>query len=285
MMDERQEELASLHALGLLDGPEREQFVAELGRNPELRKRVAELRQAAAALAHLAPEADPPPALRDRVLASAAARDRGLPVVELKRPIRTASVVPFPTWIPWLAAACIGVAALWSGKLYVGAQSENGSLREQQRISQLALDQARLQLDIAKQRLGESGREIAILATKLKAEADLAHFKISTLASMLGNSPAALAVAVWDPEQEEGVLTVSKLPALAAEKDYQLWVIDTHYDSPVSGGVFGVDPATGQAHVVFKADKPVNSIAKFAVSLERKGGSPKPEGPIVLISE
>jgi anti-sigma-K factor RskA len=123
------------------------------------------------------------------------------------------------------------------------------------------------------------------LATKLKAEADLAHFNISTLASMLGNSPAALAVAVWDPEQEEGVLTVSKLPALAAEKDYQLWVIDTHYDSPVSGGVFGVDPATGQAHVVFKADKPVNSIAKFAVSLERKGGSPKPEGPIVLISE
>jgi anti-sigma-K factor RskA len=285
MMDERQEELASLHALGLLEGAEREAFVAELGRNPELRARVAQLRQAAAALAHLAPEADPPAALRERVLASAAARNRGLPAVDLGRSAGKGSVAAFPTWIPWLAAACIGVAAVWSERLYLSSQSENGVLREQQRISLLAIDQARLQLDIAKQRLGESGRQVALLSAKLKAEADLDHFKISTLASMLGNSPAALAVAVWDPAQEEGVLTVSKLPALAAEKDYQLWVIDTQYPSPVSGGVFVVDPATGQAHVVFRADKPVKSIAKFAVSLERKGGSLKPEGPIVLLSD
>ena len=101
---------------------------------------------------------------------------------------------------------------------------------------------------------------------------------------MLGNSPAALAVAVWDPTREEGVLAVSRLPALASEKDYQLWVIDNQYPSPVSGGVFVVDPATGEARIVFRADKPVHSIAKFAVSLERKGGVPKPEGPIVLLS-
>jgi anti-sigma-K factor RskA len=81
------------------------------------------------------------------------------------------------------------------------------------------------------------------------------------------------------------VLTVSKLPAVAAEKDYQLWVIDSHYAAPVSGGVFAVDPATGRAHVIFRADKPVHSIAKFAVSLERKGGAAEPEGPIVLLSE
>jgi anti-sigma-K factor RskA len=102
---------------------------------------------------------------------------------------------------------------------------------------------------------------------------------------MLGNSPAALAVAVWDPTREEGVLAVSKLPALASEKDYQLWVIDKQYPSPVSGGVFVVDPATGEAHIVFKADKPVHSIAKFAVSLERKGGATSPQGPIVLLSD
>ena len=102
---------------------------------------------------------------------------------------------------------------------------------------------------------------------------------------MLGNSPAALAVAVWDPTREEGVLAVSRLPALAAAKDYQLWVIDPQYPSPVSGGVFSVDPVSGEAHVVFRADRPVKSIAKFAVSLERKGGVPKPEGPIVLLSQ
>ncbi len=78
---------------------------------------------------------------------------------------------------------------------------------------------------------------------------------------------------------------IAELPALASEKDYQLWVIDKQYPSPVNAGVFVVDPVTGEAHIVFKADKHVDSIAKFAVSLERKGGVAKAEGPIVLLSQ
>jgi anti-sigma-K factor RskA len=182
-------------------------------------------------------------------------------------------------------AASIAVAAIWSNRRLEDAEARNSSLREQESIAESALRQTRTQLDDAKGLLARSGREIAELQANLKAEGDLAHLKISTLASMLGNSPAALAVAVWDPTREEGVLTVSKLPALASEKDYQLWVIDRQYASPVSGGVFVVDAATGEAHIVFRADRPVHSIAKFAVSLERKGGVPKPEGPIVLLSD
>jgi anti-sigma-K factor RskA len=34
----------------------------------------------------------------------------------------------------------------------------------------------------------------------------------------------------------------------------------------------------------FKADKPIASADKFAVSVEPKGGSPTPQGQIVLIS-
>jgi len=285
MIDERQEELAALHALDLLEGVERERFVAELGRNSELRRRVGDLRQAAAALAHVAPEAEPPAALKARILASASAgrsAARGNAPAALPRAGRP---IPFPSWIPWLAAACFCIAAVWSGKRFFDERSENASLREQQRLAQQALDETRGQLGDATRRLAASGAEIAELGAKLKAEGDLAHFKIATLASMLGNSPAAVAVAVWDPSREQGVLDVSKLPALAAAMDYQLWVIDPQYPSPVSGGVFTVDPVTGEAHVVFRADKPVKSIAKFAVSLERKGGVLKPEGPIVLISQ
>jgi anti-sigma-K factor RskA len=283
MIDEHQEELAALHAFDLLEGEDRERFVSELARNPELRRLVAELRLSSTALAHAAPEADPPSELKARVLASASAleRDTGIPGALAS----TGSLIPFRAWIPWLAAACIAAAAVWSERLYVQAESENASLREQKRLAELALDQTRSQLEDARKLLAQSGRQIAELNANLKAEGDIAHFKIATLASMLGNSPAALAVAVWDPTREEGVLAVSKLPALASEKDYQLWVIDKQYPSPVSGGVFVVDPATGEARIVFKADKPVHSIAKFAVSLERKGGAPSPQGPIVLLSE
>jgi anti-sigma-K factor RskA len=287
MIDDRLEELAALHALDLLEGAELERFMAELQRNPELRSRVGDMRRAAAGLAHVAPEADPPAALRARILASASAspnrgQDSGIAPAESAKPAR---VIPFPSWVPWLAAACFGVAAVWSGGLFLAARSENASLREQQRLARLGLEQTRGQLADATRLLAESGREIAELGARLKAEGDLAHFKISMLASMLGNSPAALAVAVWDPTREEGVLAVSRLPALEAAKDYQLWVIDPQYPSPVSGGVFAVDPVSGEAHVVFRADRPVKSIAKFAVSLERKGGAPKPEGPIVLLSQ
>jgi anti-sigma-K factor RskA len=283
MIDEHQEELAALHAFGLLEGADRERFESELARNPELQRLVADLRLSSTALAHAAPDVEPPAELKARVLSSASALGGCTgPRSAVPSP---GNVVPFRTWIPWLAAACIALAAVWSGRLYVLAKSENAVLREQQRIAQLTLDETRSQLDNAKKLLTQSGREIAELNANLRAEGDLAHFKIATLASMLGNSPAALAVAVWDPTREEGVLAVSKLPALASEKDYQLWVIDKQYASPVSGGVFAVDPATGEARIMFKADKPVHSIAKFAVSLERKGGATSPQGPIVLLSD
>jgi anti-sigma-K factor RskA len=285
MIDERQEELAALHALDLLEGREKEQFVAELAGNAELRRRVAELRQAGASLAHLAPPAEPPAELKARILASASARRRPAPAEGTFAPPAPAKVVPFPVWIPWLAAAVLALAAVWTQRLYRAAESENAELHAQQRLAQVALEEARGKLAVADRQLADSGRQIAELGAQLKSEGDLAHFKIATLASMLGNSPAALAVAVWDPTREEGVLSVSKLPALAASKDYQLWVIDNAYAAPVSAGTFVVDPTTGEAHIVFRADKPVRSIAKFAVSLERKGGVPKPEGPIVLLGQ
>jgi anti-sigma-K factor RskA len=279
MIDERQEELASLHALDLLEGPERDSFVAEMAANPELKKLVADLRHASSGLAHMAPEATPPEALKARVLASAKSD------IGAGAPAAGHNIIHFPTWVPWLAAACLSVATIWAGRKYSMSRQEFASMQEQQQVASQELEQTRSQLAATKQQLASASLNVETLTAKLKDEGDLAKYKISTLASMLGNTPAAVAVAVWDPTRERGVLTVSKLPALASEKDYQLWVIDAKYPSPVSAGTFVVDPKTGEAHIVFKADKPVDSIAKFAVSLERKGGSPSPQGPIVLISQ
>ena len=282
MIDETKEELASLHALDLLEGSEREAFVAELAKNPELRANFEGLRHAASAVAHLAPEATPPDSLKERILASSRAR---VPLgAGIALPPGAGPAPSLLTWVPWLAAACLALGVVWTALRYSEARRENVVLREEQRTAQLALEQARAQLEQARQKATQSSLQVAELSAKLREEGDLARFKISTLASMLGNTPEALAVAVWDPSQQRGVLTVRKLPALASEKDYQLWVIDKQYPNPVNAGVFVVDPVSGEAHIVFKTDKHVDSIAKFAVSLERKGGVPKAEGPIVLLS-
>jgi anti-sigma-K factor RskA len=297
MIDERHEELAALHAFGLLEGAERAEFIAAMEASPELRRLVAELTLAATGLAHGAPDSPPPAELRARVLASAAGRAPGAPAAR-----SPAEVISLRTWIPWLAAAALGVAALWYGRQFREARVENGRLRADALSALAALHQSQSQLEAeratamhsleaaqaelvrAKQMVTDASRRVAELSTQLKDQGDLAKLKIATLASMLGNSPAAVAVAVWDPSRDQGVLSVTKLPVAAAEKDYQLWVIDKRYPTPVSAGTFVVDPVTGEAHVVFRADKPVNAIAKFAVTLERKGGVPSPQGPIVLIS-
>ena len=273
MIDERQEELAALAALDLLEGAERTQFESALERDPALATFVAELRESSATLALAAPAAEPPAALRARVLAS---------VAKSSAAQAKAKTISFPALLPWLAAACFAATTAWFGQLYFTSRNDAAQLRDEQTLADLALKSARTQL--ATERL-LAGRELADLQTQLKTQGDLASFKITALASLLKNSPEALAIAVWNPTTQQGVLQVDKLPALAADKDYQLWVVDPQYPNPVDGGVFSVDPQTGVARVQFKAKQPVNAINAFAVTLEHKGGVPKAEGPFVLLGK
>jgi anti-sigma-K factor RskA len=156
-----------------------------------------------------------------------------------------------------------------------------------QQLAQLRqdVDSARQKFADATRQAADAGRQIALLSQKLKQEGDLAQYKIATLASMLGNSPQALAVVVWNPMEQEGMLKLAKLAMPASDKDYQLWVIDPQYKDPVSAGLVAMDSATGEAHVMFKTVKPIKTVAKFAISLEQKGGMPEPQGPIVMLSE
>jgi anti-sigma-K factor RskA len=143
---------------------------------------------------------------------------------------------------------------------------------------------ARASDEIGRQ-LGDAKQQVARLTDELKSQVDLANLKITALASMLKNSPKALAVAVWDPKKQEGVLSVENLPALAANEDYQLWIVDPQYPNPVDGGVFTVEAASGQRRVQFKTRQPVGAVSAFAVTRERKGGVPKAEGPFVLLGK
>jgi anti-sigma-K factor RskA len=277
-LDESHEELASLYAFGLLEGQELKQFEVTLASSPELRDLVNELTATSATLAHTAPVAAPLASLKARLLSRIATGPRG-------------KIVPFRLsfWLPLAAAAAFALSTVWLAQLNFITRTENSLLVEQQAIAAATLQSSRNQLEaerlIANQERRGAETRIADLTLQMQEQSDLAQFKIATLASLLDNSPQALAVAIWNPSTQEGVLAVEKLPALAADRDYQLWVIDPQYPIPVDGGVFEVNPATGEARYQFKADRPVKAIAAFAVSLERKGGVPKAEGPMVLISQ
>jgi anti-sigma-K factor RskA len=133
--------------------------------------------------------------------------------------------------------------------------------------------------------LGAFRQRVAALTAQLQRESDLANLKITALASLLKDNPQALAVAVWNPEKQEGVLQVEKLPALAAGKDYQLWVVDPQYADPVDGGTFTVDPESGARRIQFKSKQPIKNIAAYAITQETKGGVVKSAGPFLLLGK
>ncbi|HID50628.1 MAG TPA: hypothetical protein EYP41_01145 [Anaerolineae bacterium] len=77
----------------------------------------------------------------------------------------------------------------------------------------------------------------------------------------------------------EGILTVSGLPPLSPEQQYQLWLIDD--GQRVSGGLFSVS-ADGRTTLTIHAPQPLTEFSAFGVTIEPAGGSPGPTGQRVL---
>jgi anti-sigma-K factor RskA len=260
------------------------------------------LREAACALAHLAPACELPAGLKERILESAAASPRAA------RP--RARVLPFAVLVPWALAAGLAVAAAWSAERYLALRSETALLRDQQQLAQVELQQVRNQIAaeriVSQRELADNHDQLVALGEKLADASRQANSSLAQLASLSGQlrvannlmrlkivtlepmraSEAKMppAVALWDSAKQEGMLDV-KLPALAANKDYQLWAIDPQYGAPVDSGVFQVDPVTCTACITFHPTKPIKVGTRFAISLERKGGVPKAEGPIIMVSD
>jgi anti-sigma-K factor RskA len=120
--------------------------------------------------------------------------------------------------------------------------------------------------------------------TRLEERDLLAQVQIASLSSKLQAAPNANAVVVWDEKKQRGILKVTELPRNAADHDYQLWLVDPRYKNPIDGGVFHVSN-TKPLRIPFQPAETVRGAKRFAISLERKGGVAKAEGPIVLLGK
>lgn len=253
MLTEQQQEMACLYAVDALVAEELAQFENELKRDLELQRLTKDLRGVSAALALAIPRQEPPAPLRDKVLGSVH-KDEAVLRPDF-RPRSTARPM-FLGWLPWAAAACLAVTSILSHR-------RNAALETQSTAQG--------------QRLFTVESELA----GWKARDRVSQVKIAMLGSLLQNVPKAVAVSVWDAEKQDGVLVVQNLAPQPADKDYQLWVIDPQQGAPVDAGVFTVDEK-GNARFRFKPKVSVKTADKFAVTLEKKGGVPAPQGQMVL---
>ena len=272
MIDETMQEQAAAYALGALDGNEARAFEGALRVDPELRDLVRELRSVTEALAGTAPALEPPAAVKARLLLeieerrpAAAKRAADLPAgTPISAPISAPPGAQPRRWIPWAVAAAMALLSLafyWqSASLRTQLAAQAGHINELMASAELArAESADLRQTVAK--LRESNR--------------LASFRIALLDSLLAAAPKTIAVSVWDNERQDGVFIVRNLKPLPSDKDYQLWIIDPKYPSPVDAGVFQVD-AKGNVREDFRAKLPIQTANQFAVTIERKGGAAVP---------
>jgi anti-sigma-K factor RskA len=255
MIHERQEELASLYALDLLEGAERADFEQSLAADQELQTLVRELREAAAGLAHTAPVARPPDALRSRVLAT---------IAQPQAASRPATIERFPSsfarpLLPWAIAAGLAVTAGWFARLSVVNHADAERVRKEYLLAELALKQSQQEL--------ESER---LVSRQQLAQLDLANLQIAALTAIAKDTLAARAVVVWNPARQEGVFALEQMPALSPDQRLELWLLEG--EKPLSAGVFDVR-AGEVTRFRFKPTAAVQRVAAFAVSREKNDGA------------
>ena len=232
------------YALGVLEGEERAEIEAHLERGcPACTEGVARARGVVAQLAHAAPQVAPPASLRDAVVGAAR---------ESRRP-----------WIPvwaWMAAAALLLFSVYttseSRRLMKELELQQSRIEEQQRLAaQLARDRQRYELVLTV--LSAQGtRELALEPSQPGARLPQVR-------------------AFWN-EALGMVLTAEQVPAPAANRTYQLWVVPKGTkQAPVSAGIFRPE-ADGKVLMVSLPEAKMADAAALAITDEPAGGRPQP---------
>lgn len=301
---ERFEELAAMNALGMLENDEKRALDGAIARDKEVRTLTLELEQATAELACLVRPVEPPANMKKRIRAKM--RARGIKGAGISRGAVIGGT-------GWALAAGFAVASVWLWR-------EQAGLTQQLAAASRAIapvnpnpttpvvddGKARTLEEELKKRRDEFEAQKKALATEIeslnKREADAkaqnarltaevaalkeqeqqSQLQIATLQSKVWEYRRSEMLVVWDQKRGQGVVVLEKMPKVESDKDYQLWVVDPGKPDPVSAGVVTVD-SKGSVKTVFKPVEAITGEAKFALSVEKKGGVPKSEGQLLMV--
>ena len=256
MSHEPFESLATVYAVGALDGDELTQFQAHLPTCAACQSTVRDAEETLARAMLSAPAQAPPPEARTALIRRLTERrgGRGL------------------AWLRWgtVTAVAAAAAAMFAGAwVAVRYEAELGRMaRETAAVKErVARDELGLQEQLASYRgVVELLRDPATRVVELRGR---------------GAGGAAAARMIWN-DASGGHLVVSGLAPAPAGQTYELWTIAG--GTPRPAGTFGVDPSGRGVHRV-PPDSARGGVDVFAVTLEPAGGMPAPTGPMVLASK
>jgi anti-sigma-K factor RskA len=174
-----------------------------------------------------------------------------------------------PSYIKYLLAAVITGLILSIGvNLYL--YSRLASVRQQ-----LADANSRSQSLAASLQVNQSGYTQAMAQLEILRNPDNRPILLG------GQEPApdASVMVYWNREKQQVHLAVHNLPAPAPGKQYQLWAIVD--GKPVDAGMLEL---TAEAPQLQKM-KDIGKAEAFAITLEKQGGNPTPEGQIYVLGK
>lgn len=241
---------AALYVLGALSEADRKAFESHLAVCSLCAAEVHSFAQVAEALA-MPLQSAPDPSVRRALLA------------RVRQPARFQA--------SWLAMAASVALAVVLGGYAAQLRGRVSSLEERLRTATLRAEASDRQLADARRVAFEAQSSVAVLASPDLARIDLAGQPVA---------PSASARAFWSRSRGL-VFTASNLPAPAAGRTYQLWVL-TAQPAPISAGLLKPD-ATGRVSVMFATPPDIPQPVAMAVTLEPEGGVPAPTGEKYLV--
>ena len=208
-------------------------------------------------------------AMQNAVTPSAEMKQRVMDAVLTKNEAKIIQMQsePFAAKINWLKYTVAACVVLLAGSLFWNISQYNRNKKLQVSYNEVVKD-----YDSAAVRLGELEDEIDMISLNPNVK----------MAAMKGmeTSPASFATVYWDTTSKDVYLVVNNLPKPASDKQYQLWALLD--GKPIDVGMIDNDSFIGEKKLLLRM-KNVTGAQAFAITLEKKGGNPTPQGSMYVM--
>lgn len=249
--------------MGLADEQDWKELEEMAALYPEV-KELKELLEREQEEAHRKAAIPPPSTLRESImqsLAFAKEKESDTPVIPLAEnaPAKPSviPIVPVPKPVKWLRRAIAVCVILLMGSIILNFYFYSKSVAYRKEYTDLLVQQK------------------SLLAKNESMEASFRMIKDPGMKQVtmnaMGSNAGAMATVYWDTHSKDVYLMINNLPKHTTDKQYQLWAIVN--GKPVDAGMLDMDDSNDKMLLKMKN---IPEAEAFAITLEKKGGSPTP---------
>lgn len=248
--------ILELYAMGVLPPAEAAEVEVMLRQHPELLQELQHIQNSLENLAG-AQALTPPPQLKEKIRSRIAIKNAS----EFNTNQEVQPVAP-----PFRIIRNYRMAVAASVALVVISSAVAFYYKTQYQQTRTALAEVTARQNL----LSDELEKASYSSGKMKEEMQVLKNPDIKMVAMKGMpaAPEAMAMVYWNPVTKEAYVSVKNLPPAAQNEQYQLWALVD--GKPIDAGVFDLNTDTLQKV------KDVSAAQTFAVTLEKRGGSPTP---------